>query len=68
MQHQGPKIIIPPKSRWLWGFLAVLLFLQLVIPNRVWTFLLLGLGGMWAVSYVWAWQLALKLTVTREQH
>ena len=68
MQHGGPKIVIPPKSRWLWGLLAALLLMQLVIPNRVWTFLLLGLGGMWAVSFIWARQLARKLIVTREQH
>jgi uncharacterized protein (DUF58 family) len=67
MQHDELKIIIPRKSRWLWGLLAALFLMQLVIPNRVWTFLLIGLGGMWAVSYVWARQMAGKLTVTREQ-
>jgi uncharacterized protein (DUF58 family) len=68
MLHDAPKIIIPPKNRWLWGLLVALLLLQLIIPNRAWTFLLLSLGGIWAVSYIWARQLAEKLTVTREQH
>lgn len=54
--------------RWLLGLVAALLLIQLVIPSRAWSFLLLGLGGTVALSYLWARQLADKLTITREQY
>ena len=34
--------------------LAGLLFMQLVSPDRAWSWLLVGLGVMWVTSYVWA--------------
>ena len=40
--------------------------MQLIDPSRVWTILLVGLGGLWLISYVWAWSLAEHLTVVRE--
>jgi uncharacterized protein (DUF58 family) len=42
--------------------------MQLVIPSRAWSFLLLGLGGILALCYLWARQLAASLILTREQH
>jgi uncharacterized protein (DUF58 family) len=63
-----PEVTIQFKSRWLLGLLVALFLMQLVIPSRIWTFLFLGLGGTLAVSYLWARQIAQKLTVTREQY
>lgn len=40
--------------------------MQLVDPSRVWTILLVGLGGLWLVSFLWAWNLAKGLTILRE--
>jgi len=63
-----PQVTIKSKSRWLLGLLVALLLVQLVTPSRAWTFLLVGLGGVVALGYVWARQMAAKLTISREQH
>ena len=43
-----------------------LVIMQLIDPSRVWTALLVGLGGLWLISFVWARSLAESLTVIRE--
>ena len=43
----------------------VLTVMQLIDPSKVWTALLVGLGGMWAIAFVWARSLARQLTVNR---
>lgn len=48
--------------------MVVLLALQLITPSRTWTFLLIGLGGMLAGSYLWTKVLAERLMITRAQH
>jgi uncharacterized protein (DUF58 family) len=45
---------------------GLLLALQLIIPFRGWLILLVGLGGGWAVSYLWAQSLAYGLRLVRE--
>ncbi len=40
--------------------------MQLIDPSRVWTVLLVGLGGLWLLSFLWARGLANHLTLTRE--
>ncbi len=48
-------------------FLVVLLVaLQLLVPNQAWTMLLIGLGGVWLISFLWARSLAHSLDLTRE--
>lgn len=37
---------------------AILLIAALVLPDRVWNTLLIGLGGMFLVAYFWVWNLA----------
>lgn len=44
----------------------VLVFIQLTYPDVSWKMLLVGLGGAWLVSYVWARALARSLSLTRE--
>ncbi len=68
VKQRGQRVAAAAKTRWLLGLLPILLLLQLVIPSRVWTFLLLGLGGTLAFCYLWAREMAAKLSVTREQH
>jgi len=47
--------------------LVIALFvMQLVDPSRVWTVLLVGLGGLWLVSFIWAWSHARNLSLLRE--
>jgi len=45
---------------------AALLALAVFFPNRVWTVLLVGLGGLWLVSWSWARSLARNLSFVRE--
>ncbi len=45
---------------------AALLLLDIISPNKVWLVMLLGLGGMWLVSWAWARSLARNLTLVRE--
>lgn len=46
--------------------MGLLLLLQLLAPYRGWRILLVGLGGAWLVSYLWARSLARGLRLTRE--
>jgi uncharacterized protein (DUF58 family) len=61
-----------PESRlrlrtWLLPVLVGLsLVMQLVAPYRGWRILLVGLGGMWLLSYLWARSLARGLQLVRE--
>jgi uncharacterized protein (DUF58 family) len=43
-----------------------LVVMQLIDPSRVWMVLLVGLGGLWLISFVWARSLAENLTIIRE--
>ncbi len=53
-------------SRLLPVLVGLLLALQFVAPYRGWLMLLVGLGGAWLVSYLWARSLALGLKLMRE--
>jgi uncharacterized protein (DUF58 family) len=53
-------------TRLLPVLVIALLAMQLIDPSRVWTVFLVGLGGLWLVSFVWARSLAKNLTVLRE--
>jgi uncharacterized protein (DUF58 family) len=48
------------------ALLPLLLVLQLLFPDKVWTTLLVGLGGAWLAAYVWARSLANNLRLVRE--
>ncbi len=47
-------------------FIAVLFVIQLAYPSKVWTMLLVGLGGAWLLSYIWARALVRNLSMKRE--
>jgi uncharacterized protein (DUF58 family) len=40
--------------------------MQVIDPSRIWTILLVGLGGLWLISFLWVWSLAKTLTILRE--
>ncbi len=44
---------------------AVLLAAAFLLPNPVWNTLLIGLGGLFVVGYVWVWQLGAHLHGSR---
>ncbi len=43
-----------------------LVIMQLIDPSRVWMMLLVGLGGLWLISFIWARNLTKHLTILRE--
>jgi uncharacterized protein (DUF58 family) len=63
---QAPKPQLQLQSWFLPALVGLLLVLQLVAPYRGWRILLVGLGGAWLVSYLWARSLARGLRLTRE--
>jgi uncharacterized protein (DUF58 family) len=54
------------KACYLPALVGLLLLLQLLAPYKGWMIFLVGLGGAWLVSYLWARSLALGLELTRE--
>jgi len=63
-----PRVTIQLKRPWLLGFLPASLILQFILPSRVWIALLFGLGGALGLSYLWARQLATKISLSRQQY
>ncbi len=61
---ESPQVTL--NSRLIPLLLALLLLLQLAFPYRGWVILLVSLGGLWLISYLWASTLARHLTLQRE--
>lgn len=53
--------------RYLPYLAALLLLLQLAVPHKAWTILLVGVGGAWLLGRQWAHSLARGLELTRER-
>jgi uncharacterized protein (DUF58 family) len=54
------------KSHLLPGIVIALFIAQLIDPSRVWTVLLVGLGGVWLVTFIWVRELSRHLRFLRE--
>ncbi len=63
---KAPKTRLKLNSPLLPGLVGLLLVLHLTIPFRGWLILLVGLGGGWLVSYVWARALARNVRLIRQ--
>ena len=50
------------------GLLAAVFVLHLIVPSRAWLAILITIGGALGIGYLWARQMAKRLTVSREQH
>src|SRR5574341_1036539 len=48
------------------GLIPLLLILQVIFPNQVWMALLVGLGGVWLIAYLWVRSLSRNLHLERE--
>jgi uncharacterized protein (DUF58 family) len=68
MDNANPSVRIELHRKWLLALLAIPFFLQWIVPHRAWVATFLGLGGALGLGYVWARQLAAKLTLSREQY
>jgi len=62
----SPKSSFQLNTRLLPALVGLLLILQLMVPYRGWVMLLVGLGGAWLISYLWARSLAGGLRLVRE--
>jgi uncharacterized protein (DUF58 family) len=65
-REQPPQPQLELNTRLLPFLVGLLLVLQLGFPYRGWMILLVGLGGAWLVSYLWARSLVEGLALTRE--
>jgi uncharacterized protein (DUF58 family) len=54
------------RSRLLPFLVVGLLLMQLLDPSRIWAMLLVGMGGAWLSSYLWARSLSNSLSLVRE--
>jgi uncharacterized protein (DUF58 family) len=63
--EQKPALRLRLNSWLLPALVVVLLVLQLVSPYRGWVVFLVGLGGVWLISYVWVRLLARGLRFSR---
>jgi uncharacterized protein (DUF58 family) len=66
MRDETRQLRIRPHLRFLPFLAGLLLLLQLLFPSRVWTTLLVLVGGGWLLNFVWARTLVRKLQLTRE--
>ena len=66
LMKRVPEPQLQLKSWLMPALVSLLLILQLVAPYRGWQVLLVGLGGTWLVSHLWARSLARGLCLTRE--
>ncbi|MFQ5398299.1 MAG: DUF58 domain-containing protein [Anaerolineae bacterium] len=64
--HPTPlSVQIELRQRWPLAWLALLLAAALLLPDRTWNTLLVGLGGLFIVAYAWARWLAHGLRASR---
>lgn len=63
---EAPRPHLKLNTRLLPILVGVLLVLQVIVPFRGWFVLLVGLGGGWLISYLWARSLAYSLRLVRE--
>ncbi|MBN1921977.1 MAG: DUF58 domain-containing protein [Anaerolineae bacterium] len=62
-----PEKPILKLNNWLLPVLvSILILMQIFTPYKGWMALLVGLGGLWAISAYWAYSLRKKLSLTRE--
>ena len=62
----NPKPQLKLTSRLIPALVGLLLILQLLTPYRGWLILLVGLGGAWLISFIWARSLARHMDLARE--
>ena len=68
MDRIAPQRSLQWTTPWPLALVALLLFLQLTNPARVWSWLLVGLTTILAIAYVWARQMRDKVIARRELH
>ncbi len=63
-----PDVAIKLQLRFPVLVFFILLAAAFLLPDRIWNTLLIGLGGMFVVAYVWVWFLARFLFGYRKMH
>ncbi len=62
----GPNVQIRPRTRLPFVGLVLLLAAVLLVPDKVWTALLIALAGLMSISYVWTHLLAAGVAGSRQ--
>lgn len=62
----SPPPAIQRRSRLLPVLMVILAIIELALPHKSWLTLLIGLGGLWLTSYLWAHALAEGLRLNRQ--
>jgi uncharacterized protein (DUF58 family) len=60
------RVTLKLNNRLLPILVGLLVVMQLIYPYKGWLMLLIGLGGIWLVGFIWARALAYNLYLTRE--
>jgi uncharacterized protein (DUF58 family) len=63
---EQPTATLKLNTRLLPIMIGLLLIMQLIFPYKGWLILLIGLSGVWLISFIWAQSLARNLYLTRE--
>jgi uncharacterized protein (DUF58 family) len=66
MDKRGGATRIRFRTPFIPAAMVVLLGLAIFFPDRVWTFLILSLGGIWLIGGLWVRSLAHNLSLVRE--
>lgn len=66
MENHRKPVRLSLRTPFLPVVVAVLLVMQIFSPDRVWTVLIIGLGGIWLAGWIWARSLAAGLSMVRE--
>lgn len=60
------NVLITLQVRWPLVWLGVVAVAAVLIPHRIWTTLLLGVGGLFVAAYIWARAMSQALTAARK--
>lgn len=64
--NQPTSVSIQLRVRLPFLWLGVCFVAAFLLPDRVWNTLLIGIGGMFLVGYIWVWQLSNGLSANRQ--
>jgi uncharacterized protein (DUF58 family) len=56
------------RRSWVIGLVILLALLHVLMPSRVWVAALICIGGAYGLGYLWARELAKKVTISRQQY
>jgi uncharacterized protein (DUF58 family) len=68
VDRNEPRTTVRLTKPWIVTLIAIPVLLQFIVPSRAWVAIFFCIGGALGLGYIWARQLAAKLTLAREQY